>query len=1039
MSLALTLAAPNPAQATTAVGHTQLVPEVPRTDTPRITDGTIEDMVQWRDRIVLAGSFTQATDADGSAFAQRYILAYDIDTGRIDRGFRPVFDRGIAALAVSADGESLYAVGRFNTVNGVNRRKVVKLNWDGSVDTAFRANANARASAVAVAPDGSAVYLGGFFSRVRGVDRGRLAAVDPVTGAVDPDFDLPVTEGLGPNATLKVQSLLLTPDSDTLIVIHTGARVDGQLREGIALIDTRTKELLPWQTDIYTENLPRVGGVLRINEGDISPDGSYFVVVSGSGGDRPPINDTAIAWPVEAGAGVEPLWVSRHFDSLFSVAVTEHAVYIGGHFRWQEAPGSTDPWPGDDFTNYGWDSGVGAYALGDEVVRRDQIGALDPATGKAMNWNPGSNAFVGVLALEAVPRGLLVSHDANILGGMNVGYHGFFDWETVPPQVGPQTTIVDPFSGLTVTAATFEVNGMATADAGVRRVQIEVRRNSSTYLQDDLATFSSTWNGIDVNLDEPGATSTAWRQTLSLPSGSYRIRARTFALDGSRDQTQAVVTFEVNVSTDQPPTTSITYPSFGTVPSSNTFSMTGTAADDVGVAAVRVTVRNVDTNEYLQEDFTIGPNYNAFTVPVDPPGGQVVNWEFEVTVPNGTWRLTANAIDTSDQRDNGFHVAQVTIDPTNQAPSVTITSPAPSTVFAANTSVTLAGTASDDGSVDRVQLRIVNLQTTMGVMANGTYGIPGWTEAVLSGPAGSPTWTFTTPQLPPGVYSISARATDDLGTRTPSSAYALLTLTAAVPGDAAPDTTFAQAGYNQDIDSLAVSISGTATDDNGVVRVAVTIQETYAKVFLQGRRYVTAAGTFDPAYTEIDATLSGPSTNRTWTLSGVTLPEEGDYTITVKAVDAAGQYDISQFGATARWLIWPGDTDPYTWIQGPDHGDILPAGSVIVNGRAFDDLAPCSPGFTCGIQRVDLTVQNGLGNYLTPSGSWTSTETWIQVYLTNPGGQFSNWSYATPPLPPGSYTIRARATDLRRQIDQTVDPYPAPLGQEPDTITITVA
>lgn len=1034
------VATPAPVRATGPVGHTSLVPEIPRTDTPRVTSGAIEDIVQWGNRIVLAGSFTALSDANGTVFNQRYIAAYDIGTGLLDRSFRPTFDRPIAAMAVSADGQDLFVVGQFNTVNGVTRRKVAKLNWDGSLDTTFRANANARASAVAVAQDGSAVYVGGFFSRIRSVPRGCLARLNPTTGAVDADFDLPVTEGLGPDATLKVQSLLLTPDDDTLVVIHTGARVDGELREGIALIDTVSKQLLPWQTDLYTENLPRVGGVLRITEGDIAPDGSYFVVVSGSGGDRPPINDTAIAWPVAGGPGVEPLWVSRHFDSLFSVAVTEYAVYIGGHFRWQEAPGSTDPWPGDDYTNYGWDSGVGAYALGDEVVRRDQIGALDPATGKALNWNPGSNALVGVSVLEAVPRGLLVAHDGNTLGGQNVGYHGFFDWASVPEQVGPQTTIVDPFSGLTVTSPSFEFTGKASADAGVSRVQLEVQRTSDgAYLQDDLMTLGSNWNGIDVTLDEPGATSTGWRATVSLPSGSYRALARAFGTDGSRDATKARVTFEVNVNTDQPPTTAITYPTFGTTPPSSTFLMTGTAADDLGVAWVRVTVRNLDTNEYLQEDYSVGPNYSAFIVPVEPPGGQVVTWELEVTVPNGTWRLAANAVDSSGQRDNGFHVAQVTIDPTNMAPAVSIASPAPSSTFPANTAITLSGTASDDAAVARVELRIVNLQTTLGVMANGTYGLPGWADATLSGSAAQRTWTFTTPNLPPGVYTVTVRATDDLGVRTPSSAQPRLTVTALVPGDAPPDTTFAQAGYNQDIDSFAVNISGTASDDNGVVRVAVTIQETFAKNLLQGRRYVTAAGTFDPAYTELDAVLSGPPTARTWTLTGLTIPEEGDYTITVKAVDGSGQYDINQSGATARWLIWPGDTDPYTWIQGPDHGDVLPAGSVIVNGRAFDDLAPCSPGFTCGIQRVDLWIRDSSGRYLTATGSWTTSETWIQAYLTNPGGQFSNWSFATPSLPPGVYTIRARATDLRRQVDQVVNPYPPGAGQEPDLIVVTLS
>ena len=77
------------------------------------------------------------------------------------------------------------------------------------------------------------------------------------------------------------------------------------------------------------------------------------MVGSGSGGDRPPINDTAVAFPVAGNDNVQPLWVSRHFDSVYSVAITERAVYVGGHFGFQESPTAPDPWPGLDDVGYG--------------------------------------------------------------------------------------------------------------------------------------------------------------------------------------------------------------------------------------------------------------------------------------------------------------------------------------------------------------------------------------------------------------------------------------------------------------------------------------------------------------------------------------------------------------------------------------------------------------------------------------------------------------------------------------------------------------
>jgi hypothetical protein len=114
---------------------------------------------------------------------------------------------------------------------------------------------------------------------------------------------------------------------------------------------------------------------------------------------------------------VQPLWVSRHFDSVYSVAVTERAVYVGGHFGFQESPTAPDPWPGLDDVGYGTGQGLAGYGLGDAVVRRDHIGALNPADGKALEWNPGSNSFEGNKAMEATARGLFVGGDGMYQGG----------------------------------------------------------------------------------------------------------------------------------------------------------------------------------------------------------------------------------------------------------------------------------------------------------------------------------------------------------------------------------------------------------------------------------------------------------------------------------------------------------------------------------------------------------------------------------------------------------------------------------------------
>ena len=221
--------------------------------------------------------------------------------------------------------------------------------WRGSTCTtgapvaAFVATLSARGSEVAAS--NSTVYVGGRFTTVNGAPRASLAAVDATTGALDTDFVNNLSGGIGNGGNLTVQQLVLTRDLSKLLVVFTGRQVNGQDRYGIALINTETKDLLPWRTRLYQDNLQFTGGTTGINAGAIAPDDEFFVV-GNAWGDRPPIGDTVIAFPIDGGDDVKPRWISRHHDSVYSLAISEKAVYVGGHFGWQESPTSPDPWPG---------------------------------------------------------------------------------------------------------------------------------------------------------------------------------------------------------------------------------------------------------------------------------------------------------------------------------------------------------------------------------------------------------------------------------------------------------------------------------------------------------------------------------------------------------------------------------------------------------------------------------------------------------------------------------------------------------------------
>jgi hypothetical protein len=142
-----------------------------------------------------------------------------------------------------------------------------------------------------------------------------------------------------------------------------------------------------------------------------SPDGRYFVVVATGRASSPTkLCDSAARFETAGGGRHNPTWVQRTGgDSLYAVAVTGAAVYVGGHQRYLDNP-------------YGSDAkGPGAGA-----VSRVGIGAVSPTTGKALPWNPTRTRGVGVRAFVATPRGLLVGSDTDQLGKEYHGRIGMF-------------------------------------------------------------------------------------------------------------------------------------------------------------------------------------------------------------------------------------------------------------------------------------------------------------------------------------------------------------------------------------------------------------------------------------------------------------------------------------------------------------------------------------------------------------------------------------------------------------------------------------
>jgi uncharacterized delta-60 repeat protein len=169
-----------------------------------------------------------ATNSAGTAYSAVGTFttsAYGTVAGDLDTGFNPNADSTVYSLAVQADGKVLIG-GEFDSVGGVDRTGITRLNADGSLDTGFNPNANGYVYSLAVQADGK-VLIGGNFYTVGGVERNGIARLN-ADGSLDTGFN--------PNADGEPYSLAVQADGKVLIG-GSFTTVGGVERNGIARLN----------------------------------------------------------------------------------------------------------------------------------------------------------------------------------------------------------------------------------------------------------------------------------------------------------------------------------------------------------------------------------------------------------------------------------------------------------------------------------------------------------------------------------------------------------------------------------------------------------------------------------------------------------------------------------------------------------------------------------------------------------------------------------------------------------------------------------
>ncbi len=381
--------------------HPAVVSANPSDVTPNVVDdATVPNAVvlalaEAGGTVVAGGTFRTVQDAARTrTYARTNVMAFSATTGVLT-GFAPTVNGSVWGLAVS--GPSVYVAGSFTTVNGVARRGIAKVDLvTGAVDPRFDARfPSGRVTEVRVV--GGRLIVGGTFAK-------RLAALDPATGADTGYLDLGIAGSVATNAgSTDVYRFSVNAAGTRLVAVGNFTSVSGQARRRAFMVTlgATTSRLHPWYYQPLDRSCAATSLPAYLRDVDFAPDGSYFVLVSTGYVPRTTaeigtsVCDAAARFETGVSAPTRPTWINyTGGDTLHSVVATGATVYVQGHQRWLDNPlGRNNPGPG--------------------AVSRPGIGAIDPATGTALAWNPTKSREVGGKDMLATSSGLWVGSDGN--------------------------------------------------------------------------------------------------------------------------------------------------------------------------------------------------------------------------------------------------------------------------------------------------------------------------------------------------------------------------------------------------------------------------------------------------------------------------------------------------------------------------------------------------------------------------------------------------------------------------------------------------
>ncbi|MFM1768766.1 MAG: hypothetical protein RJA22_1295 [Verrucomicrobiota bacterium] len=332
-----------------------------------------------------------------------------VPAGGLDTSFHPQPPPNDFVNVVSLQGDGQILVGgQFTAFGGTGRRRVARLNLDGSIDASFNPGlgANGEVNSIVVQPDGK-ILLAGAFTQMDIRNRGRIARLTS-SGEVDTSFNP------GSGADNPVYSMALQPDGKVLLG-GDFASYNGIPRSGLARVNA---------TGVLDSGFqPGTGADGTIFALALQPDGKVLV-----GGEFSTFNNQPVAKlaRLNPDGSLDPSFnaTSAPNGSVRTIVVQpDGAILIGGAFT---SVGTVSRphvarFLSDGTLDAGFDPGPGANSivysavlqpdgkillggefttfgglLNNRIARLRPDGTLDTT----INFGTGANLFIASVALQ---------------------------------------------------------------------------------------------------------------------------------------------------------------------------------------------------------------------------------------------------------------------------------------------------------------------------------------------------------------------------------------------------------------------------------------------------------------------------------------------------------------------------------------------------------------------------------------------------------------------------------------------------------------